>query len=95
MPEVKYPGAQKRLRAGSPMPIQGNGNFVLHTFGAEISEIEFYACTESLPPSTDFRGQGGPLMSASFSQLGTKNGGVFSGKKVYAPDPIMVDEDNI
>ena len=93
MPELVYRGQQYRLRAGSPMPVFGGGEFVLHTFMAEISDVDIYACTENLPASSDFRGQGGNLMSASFSRLNVKGGRIFSGKVVYAP--TYVDEDEI
>ena len=94
MPEVTFRGQQYRLRAGTPMPVRGaTGDFVLHTFMAEVSDIDIIACTESLPASSEFRGQGGNLMSASFSRLNVKGGNVFSGKKVYAP--TYVDEDYI
>jgi len=92
MPEKIFRGEQYRLRAGTPMPVRG-GSFVLHTFMAEVSEINIIACTENLPASSEFRGQGGDLMSASFSRLNVKGGTVFSGKKVYAP--TYVDEDDI
>jgi hypothetical protein len=93
MPEQIYSGKLYRLRAGSPMPVSGGGNFVLHTFMAEVSNVDMIACTESLPSSSEFRGQGGGLMSANFSRLNIKGGNVFSGKKVYAP--TFVDEDTI
>ena len=93
MPEVSYTGQQYRLRAGSPMPIQTAGVFVLHTFMAEVSDITIYACTSSLPGSTDFRGQGGNFISANFSRLNAKGGEVFSGKIVNSPS--FVDEDEL
>ena len=93
MPELVYRGEIYRLRAGTPMPIGGGGNFVLHTFMAEKSDVDIYACTENLPASSQFRGQGGNLMSANFSRLNVKGGRVFSGKVVYAPE--YVDEDFI
>lgn len=93
MPELVYRGQIYRLRAGSPMPAGGGGEFVLHTFMAEISEVDIIACTENLPASSQFRGQGGDLVSASFSRLNVKGGRIFSGKQVYSPD--YVDEDVI
>ena len=87
MAEEKYEGTQYKLRAGSPMPTIG-GRFVLHTFKAELYQIENYICTESLPGSEEFRGQGGSLISASFSRLGVRGGTVFQGKKTYSPDFI-------
>lgn len=93
MPETIYSGKQYRLRAGSPMPTQHTGRFVLHTFMAEVSDIDVIACTSSLPGSEEFRGQGGDIMSANFSRLNVKGGEVFNGKIVYSPD--YVDEDDI
>lgn len=85
MPEVSYYGEVARLRAGTPMATKTPGRFVLHTFMVEVSGVDFISCTESLPASTQFRGQGGNLMSASFSRLNVKGGDTFSGKKVYSP----------
>jgi len=92
MAEVVYRGRQYRLRAGTPMPISGGG-FVLHTFMAEVNDIDLFACTSTLPGSEQFRGQGGNMMSASFTRLNVKGGDVFSGKIVYSPE--YVDEDDI
>jgi hypothetical protein len=83
MAEISYTGRQYRLRAGSPMPI--SGGFLLHTFMAEVNDTVMFACTTSLPGSEQFRGQGGNMMSANFSRLGSRGGDVFSGKIVYAP----------
>jgi hypothetical protein len=95
MPELSFRGQIYRLRAGSPMPVRG-GDFVLHTFMAEISDVEMIACTETLPSSSEFRGQGGNLVSASFTRLNVKGGTIFSGKKVYSPRYVDEDElDNI
>jgi hypothetical protein len=90
MAELVYRGQTYRLRAGSPMPVGTTGDFVLHTFMAEVSNIDIYACTENLPASSQFRGQGGNLMSANFSRLNVKGGTMFSGKVVY--NPSFVDE---
>lgn len=81
-----YHSEQYRLRAGAPMPALGK--FVLHTFKAELSDIDIYACTDELPGSDEFRGQGGSYMSASFSRLPHIGGGLFQGKIVHAPDYI-------
>lgn len=85
MPELSFTGQTYRLRAGTPMPTKGGGEFVLHTFMAEVSDVDIYACTESLPGSSEFRGQGGDFMSASFSRLNVRGGTVFSGRIVHAP----------
>lgn len=84
MGETVYRGKQYRLRAGAPMPV-GGGGFVLHTFMAEINDVDLFACTTSIPGSEQFRGQGGNMMSANFTRLNTKGGEYFSGKIVYAP----------
>lgn len=88
--ESSYSTTTYRLRAGSPMPIAGAGEFVTHTFMAEKGTTEIFQCTSSLPSSSDFRGQGGSLISATFSRLGVEDGNVFQGKKVYSP--IFVEE---
>jgi hypothetical protein len=99
--EAVFRGAQYRLRAAAPMPVGGTnygsasfaaGEFVLHTFGAEVNDVDIYDCTTVLPASSDFRGQGlgGNLISASFSRIGDKSGSYFQGRKVYAPS--YVDE---
>lgn len=92
MSEVYYRGTQYRLRAGAPMPISGQGGtFVMHTFKAEATEFDNYLCTESLPASSDFRGQGGNLMQASFNRLQNIGGNTFQGKILYPP--TYVEED--
>jgi hypothetical protein len=89
-------GVQYRLRASAPMPVGGTnygsasysaGEFVLHSFGAEISDVDLYDCTTSLPASSAFKGQGlgGDLISASFSRIGAKGGRHFQGRTVHAP----------
>ena len=93
--EVVFQGAQYRLRAASPMPVGGTnygssyyaGEFVLHTFGAEVSQVDIYDCTTDLPSSSEFRGQGlgGNLVSASFSRIGEKSGSYFQGRTVHYP----------
>lgn len=76
-----FQGESYRLRAGAPMKIR-SGGFVLHTFMAELTDIDTYVCTESLPGSDQFKGQGGSYMSANFSRLNIKGGNVFQGKVV-------------
>ena len=93
MAEKVYKTEQYRLRAGSPMPTQNQGEFVLHTFMAEKTAVDVVACTNSLPGSNEFRGQGGNYTSANFSRLNAKGGNVFSGKIVY--QPTFVNEDDI
>ncbi len=87
-----YESQQYRLRAGTPMPVEGIGNFKYHTFMAEKYEVWNYAATQTLPSSSDFRGQGGNLYSASFSRLQDNTGEIFSGKKVF--NPTIVEEDS-
>jgi len=93
MAEEIYRGQQYKLRASAPMPI-AQGYFVLHTFGAEINDIDIFNCTQVLPSSSDFRGQGldGGLISASFSRLGDRTGNYYQGRQVYAPEYIDEDE---
>jgi hypothetical protein len=83
---------QYRLRAGQPMPII-DGTFVIHTFRAEKSTIDMYLYTQELPLSSDFRGQGGTYLSASFSRLNDKCGDSFQGKVVSALE--YIDEDGL
>ena len=87
MTESVFKSEQYKLRAGTPMPVVG-GKFKLHTFMGEINEVENFACTDSLPSSSDFRGQGGDLISASFNRLPVEDGKLFSGKKVYSPSYV-------
>ena len=93
--EVIYLGEQYTLRTAGPMPVyggQGGGipRYVVHTFGADVSQIDIYDCTDSLPSSDEFRGQGGDLMNASFSRLGDVSGNMFQGRAVHAP--VFQDE---
>ena len=90
--EDVYIGYQFRVRAGTAMPVEGVGNFKWHTFMAEKYLIENYLCTQDLPASSDFRGQGGELFSASFRRISDTTGTLFSGKKVYNPE--IIDEDD-
>lgn len=93
MPGQIYEGIQYRLRAGTPMPIRGLGEFVLHTFMAETNVVQSLECVDSLPSSSEFRGQGGELISASYSRLGVTDGKRFNGKLMYAPN--YVEEESI
>jgi len=77
-----FEGRQYILRAGSPMPTSVRGEFVLHTFMAVYNDIIIDTCTTTLPTSSQFRGQGGNFMSASFTQLPYKGGIHFQGKTV-------------
>ncbi len=93
MAESSFTGQVYRLRASSPMPVSG-GRLILHSFGAEVNDILVYECTETLPASSEFRGQGlgGTLISANFSRLGDTEGH-FQGRKVFAPS--YIDEDSL
>lgn len=90
MVDIVLTGLTYKLRAGAPMPIDGQ-DFVLHTFMAEESEIKTYLYTEDLPDSSVMRGQGGDLVSASFSRLEGNGGNNFSGSTVKTPN--FVDEE--
>lgn len=89
MADVKITGKTYRLRAGAPMPV-GGSTFILQTFMGEESEVVTYLYTESLPGSEDFRGQGGDLVSASFSRLLDVSGDAFTGNTVE--NPVFVEE---
>lgn len=83
--DTQYSTDTYRLRCGMPMPLAG-GEFVLHTFMAEHSQIDIELCATALPSSSDFRGQGGDLITASYSRLRNEGGGnLFQGKKVHQP----------
>jgi hypothetical protein len=96
MADTYYWDYQYKLRYGAPMPVS-IGGFKLHTFMAEKSIVRSYTCTENLPGSEEFRGQGGTenggLISASFSRLEVAGGAYFQGKKVFAPEYIEEDTD--
>ena len=87
MAERIFRSEQYKLRAGTPMPVKG-GEFKLHTFMGELNDVDNIMCTDSLPSSSDFRGQGGDLISASFTRLPVEDGKMFSGKKVYSPSYV-------
>ena len=92
--DVVVTGYQYRLRAGAPMGISGaTATFVLHTFMAEKTEIDNYLCTNILPLSTSFRGQGGDLMQASFNRLQDVGGNTFQGRIMHEPE--YIDEDDL
>ena len=89
MADVIVTGKTYRLRAGAPMPV-GGSSFVLQTFMGEESDVVNYLYTESLPGSEDFRGQGGDLVSASFSRLLDISSNAFTGSTVE--NPVFVEE---
>ena len=73
------------------MPIYSLGGniplaYVIHSFGADLSTVDVYECTETLLQSSSFQGQGGDLLSASFSSVGDKDGAVFQGRSLYYPE---------
>ena len=94
--EDSYDMGVYRLRCASPMPIYGQGGFVLHTFGVEYLINRIYRCTSTLPNSRQFRGQGGDLMSGSFSRL-SANEEMYQGKVVVDPgiNNRFLDEDAV
>lgn len=77
-----YTGRHYKLRAGSPMPIKTVGFFVLHTFMAATQDSIIETCTDTIPRSSEFSGQGGNYQSASFSRLPVSAGSteLFRGK---------------
>jgi hypothetical protein len=90
-------GKQYRLRAGTPMSKgdQGGGNFVVHTFMAEVRQVTNFLYTISLPSSKDFRGQGGVLLEARYQRLQDASNESFSGSKTEPFGSGFVEEDQI
>jgi hypothetical protein len=64
-----YDGKTYRLRAASPMPISKSGDFVLHSFMGEQQVSIINPCDDSIVSSSEFQGQGGSLVSASYTRL--------------------------
>jgi hypothetical protein len=89
MVDITVTGKRYRLLAGSPMPI-GNAKFILQTFMGEEAKVVNYLYTNTLPDSSDFRGQGGDLYSASFNRLQDTGGDAYTGKVNY--NPTFVEE---
>ncbi len=87
MADQPFVGETYRIRASTPMSVtETTGYFVWHTFMAEISRMDVYDCyTDDLPASSEFRGQGGDKMSASFTRLNVVGGETFQGKISYSP----------
>ena len=85
-------GINYRLRAGSPMPTEGGTDFIIHSFMALRSTSEMDSCATDLPASNEFMGQGGVLVSASYTKLPLSGGAVFKGKK--SDNGAYVEEDN-
>jgi len=54
---------------------------VVHSFMALVSTSEMESCATTLPSSSEFMGQGGGLVSASYTKLPLAGGGTFKGKK--------------
>ena len=88
MTQLIETGYTYKLRAGAPMPI-GNSRFVTHTFKAERSQVDTYIYTNTLPVSTEFRGQGGDYVSGSFSRLLDEGGDTFQGSVTHSPIIIL------
>lgn len=92
-------GQQYTLRAAGPMPIYSGGNvpsaYVIHSFGADISDIDIYECTDTLLKSTEFKGQSisADLTSANFSSVGDRDGKIFQGRAVHYP--VFSKEDQL
>lgn len=87
MADIKVGEATYKLRAGSPMPID-EGVFILHTFMSETNEVDNYVYTDSLPDSSEFRGQFGEYFSANFSRMLDVGGNGFAGKITHSEDYI-------
>lgn len=82
---------QYKLRAGSPMPIEGG--FVTHTFMAEKYEVDNYQATDDLVTSYEFRGQGGDLYAANYSRIASAGGKLFQGTVTHSP--VIIEEDKL
>lgn len=89
MVDISIVGRTYTLRAGAPMPI-GGSSFILQTFMGEESTVTNYLYTNTLPDSSEFRGQGGGLVSGSFNRLQDKGGDSFTGRVVT--NPVYVQE---
>jgi len=87
-----YQGKNYKLRTSNPMPTSTRGHFVLHTFMAALQDSDIETCTDELPSSSDFVGQGGNLTSANFSRLPIGGGGLFQGK---TSDVETYDEEGV
>lgn len=85
MVNEEFEAEEYKLRAGPPMPTQQSGSFVTHTFGVDKYRIIIKPVTDTIADSSEFRGQGGPYISASYSRLQDKSGLKFSGRLVYSP----------
>ena len=77
-----YRGRHYKLRAGSPMPTQSQGHFVLHTFKAATQDSIIESCTSEILRSDKFAGQGGTYTAANYSRLpvSVEGAALFSGK---------------
>jgi len=91
MVNEEFIGYEFKLRAGPPMPTQQSGSFVTQTFGVDKYKIVIQPVTDEIVDSSEFRGQGGPYISASYNRLQDKSGLKFSGRLVYSP--TFEDED--
>jgi len=89
---AQYVGKNYRLRASTPMPTSIQGEFVLHTFMADLQDSIIETCTDDLPSSSDVVGQGGNLTSANFSRLPIGNDALFQGK---TSDTVTYDEEDV
>ena len=89
MSDIVITGRTYTLRAGAPMPV-GGSTFILQTFMGEESEVYNYLYTNTLPDSTEFRGQGGDFVSGSFNRLQDKGGDSYTGRLVK--NPVYVEE---
>ena len=89
-----YIGRHYKLRAGSPMPTSRSGHFVLHTFMAATNDSIIESCTDVLPRSSDFigNGAGGTLQSASFSRLPVSSAGAALFRGQYSEKELYDEE---
>lgn len=85
MANEEFVGYEFKLRAAPPMPKQGGGSFITQTFGVDKYKIVIQPVTDIIVDSSEFRGQGGQYISASYTRLQDKSGIKFSGRLVYSP----------
>jgi hypothetical protein len=95
MSENIYIGYEYKLRSGSPINTSGSSGF-LHTFMAEKTKVTVKSVVESqdILVSSDFSGNGGDYISASYNRLNDVSGDKFHGREVEKPEYIEEDELN-
>ena len=92
---TEYIGYEYKLRAGSPINVGGGGGGFLQTFMAEKSKVTVKAVVEGndMLNSSDFVGQGGNYVSATYNRYNDVSGDKFNGREVEKPE--YIDEDDL